>query len=181
MGWRCNRLREETYLLTYLLSYLLTYLLTSWSRVLLEKLTGSAANQEIPRTLWNLKVHHLIHKCPPSVPILTQLQPVSTPFHFPKIPFHVPNKMSLFLLRDTSSRNTPPRNSEWRSSLPPDCSRGSISPCECFLTKVSHGEALLAPRLNPNWRTTPRRLSATAYSIYSQLPSISEAVPPSAT
>ena len=28
-----------------------TYLLTPWSRVLLEKLTGFAANQEIPRTL----------------------------------------------------------------------------------------------------------------------------------
>jgi len=28
---------------------ILTYLLTSWSRVLLEKLTGSAASQEIPR------------------------------------------------------------------------------------------------------------------------------------
>ena len=27
----------------------LTYLLTPWSRVLLEKLTGSAASQEIPR------------------------------------------------------------------------------------------------------------------------------------
>jgi len=26
-----------------------TYLLTPWSRVLLEKLTGSAASQEIPR------------------------------------------------------------------------------------------------------------------------------------
>jgi hypothetical protein len=32
-----------------------------------------------------------------------------------------------------------------------------------------------------NWRTTPCRLSATAYSIYSQLPSILEAVLPSAT
>ena len=30
-------------------TYLLTYLLTPWSRVLLEKLTGSAASQEIPR------------------------------------------------------------------------------------------------------------------------------------
>jgi len=29
--------------------HLLTYLLTPWSRVLLEKLTGSAASQEIPR------------------------------------------------------------------------------------------------------------------------------------
>jgi len=30
------------------ISYFLTYLLTPWSRVLLEKLTGSAASQEIP-------------------------------------------------------------------------------------------------------------------------------------
>ena len=30
-------------------TYLLTYLPTPWSRVLLEKLTGSAASQEIPR------------------------------------------------------------------------------------------------------------------------------------
>jgi hypothetical protein len=29
--------------------YLLTYLLNPWSRVLLEKVTGSAASQEIPR------------------------------------------------------------------------------------------------------------------------------------
>jgi hypothetical protein len=33
----------------------------------------------------------------------------------------------------------------------------------------------------PSWRTTPCRLSATAYSIYSQPPSIAEAVSPSAT
>ena len=33
----------------------LTYLLTPWSRVLLEKLTGSAASQEIPRILRNTK------------------------------------------------------------------------------------------------------------------------------
>ena len=32
-----------------IITYLLTYLLTPWTRVLLEKLTGSAASQEIPR------------------------------------------------------------------------------------------------------------------------------------
>ena len=36
-------------------------LLTPWSRVLLEKLTGSAASQEIPRIFWNLKAHDCTH------------------------------------------------------------------------------------------------------------------------
>ena len=71
----------------YLLTYFLTY---SMERSPSWEANSSSVSQEIPRILWNPKVHYRIHQWPPPVPILSQLDPVHTSTsHFLKIHLNI--------------------------------------------------------------------------------------------
>jgi hypothetical protein len=61
-------------------------LLTPCSGVLLGKLTGFSASQEIPHILWNPKVHYCVYKCRLLVHIKSQINPVHAPIPLPEDP-----------------------------------------------------------------------------------------------
>jgi len=102
-------------------SGILTYFLrlTPCSRVLLEKLTGFQIVKKFPAFYGTPKVHFRSRKCPPPVPILSQLDPVHTPtshflkFHLNIILSSLPEPLKLSL-----SFRFPHQNPLYASHLP---------------------------------------------------------------
>ena len=126
---------------TYLLTYLPTYSMQqspSWEA------NRFSASQETPRMLWNPKVHYRIHKCPPPVPILSQLDPVHTPtFHFLKIHLNIilPStpgspKWSLFLR--FPHQNPTPLFSPYALHVPPISFFSILSPEQYWARSTDH-------------------------------------------
>jgi hypothetical protein len=80
------------------------YQLTNFTEQSPSDANSHSSSQEIIRLLWNTKVHYRVHKNPPLIPILSQVNPVLTSPPY----FHKMHSNIMFLSKPMSSKRSLP-------------------------------------------------------------------------
>ena len=154
-----------TYLPTYVHTYIQTvytyihthtYLLThSMEQSLSWEANRFSATQEIPHILWNPKVHHRIHKCPTTVPILSHIDLVHNPTsHFLKIHLNIILPSRTGSPKWFLSLRFPHQNPVYACPLPH----------KCYMTRPSHSYWFYHPK-NIWWGVQINSLLIIIYNI----------------
>jgi hypothetical protein len=99
--------------------YLLTY---SMEKSPCLEANWFSASQEITHMLWNPKVHYLNHRCPPTVPILSQIDPVQAlTSHFLNIYLNIILPFASGFFKGSLPLRFPHQNPVYTSALTHTC------------------------------------------------------------